>query len=47
MKNKNELSDFEKEFNAKMNSQLIGAFLMFLAMLGIIIVYEMHLEGKL
>lgn len=42
-----EPSDFQKQFNAKMNSQLIGAILMFVASLAMFILFEMHLEGKI
>ena len=47
MKNKEELSDFQKRFNAKMNSQLIGSIVMFVTALDMFILFEMHLEGKI
>lgn len=44
---KKEPSDFQKRFNAKMNSQLIGSIIMFVTALAIFILFEMHLEGKI
>ena len=41
------MSEFEKRFNVKMNSQLIGAIWMFVCALAMFIVFEMHLDGKL
>lgn len=47
MQNKEELTDFQKRFNAKMNSQLVGSIVMFVTALAMFILFEMHLEGKI